>query len=93
MEHIVQFAVSIDDNRITELVTQNAENEIIKDLKQDVANKLFNPPYYKGNADPKRDNLSCFTENLVKEFLETNKEYIIDKAAAMLADRLARSKK
>ena len=93
MEHIVQFAVGIDDERIVNLVTEHAEKEIIKDLKQDVANRIFQPYYYKGNADPKKDRLSCFSENLVKEFLEENKEYIIDKAATILADRLFRSKK
>lgn len=93
MEHIVQFAIGIDDDAITKRVTENAEKEIIKDLKQDVANKIFQPYYYKGNADPKRDHLSCFSENLVKAFFEENKEYIIDKAAAILADRLFRSKK
>lgn len=93
MEHIVQFAIGIDDNAITERVSENAEKEIIKDLKQQVANKIFQPYYYKGNADPTRDNLSCFAEKLVKDFLEENKECILDKAAAILADRLFRSKK
>lgn len=93
MEHIVQFAIGIDDDAIVKRVSENAEKEIIKDLKQQVANKIFQPYYYKGNADPTRDNLSCFSENLVKAFLEENKEYIIDKAAAILADRLFRSKK
>lgn len=93
MEHIVQFAVSIDDNAITKYVTENAEKEIIKDLKQDVANKIFMKDYYRQNADPKKDRLSIFAESIVKDMFEENKEYILDKAAAILADRLARSKK
>jgi hypothetical protein len=93
MEHIVQFAVGIDDNKITALVEQNAEKEIIKDLKQDVANKLFKKDYYRKNADPKTDCLSYFSEQLVIGMLEENKEYILDKAATLLANKLARTKK
>lgn len=50
MEHIVQFAIGIDDDAIRERIVANAEKEIIKDLKQDVANKLFEAYYYNGNA-------------------------------------------
>ena len=93
MEHIVQFAIGIDDDAIVAQVSAHAEKEIIKNLQQQVANKIFQPHYYRGNADPVRDNLSCFTEKLVKDFFEENKDNILDKAAAMLADRLFRSKK
>ena len=93
MEHIVQFAISIDDDAIVKIVSEKAEREIIKDLKQDVANKIFMKDYYRQNADPKKDRLSVFSENIVREFFEENKEYIIDKAADKLADKLARSKK
>ena len=33
MEHIVQFAVGIDDEAITNRVSEHAEKEIIKDLR------------------------------------------------------------
>lgn len=95
MEHIVQFAVSIDDNAIVKNVTEHAEKEIINELKQDVANKIFqSSSYYRNaNADPKTDRLSYFAENIIKEMFKENEQYILDKAAAILADKLARSKK
>lgn len=93
MEHIVQFAVGIDDNAIVKLVTEHAEKEIIKDLKQDVINKIFQADYYRTNADPKRDKLSWTAEKLIREMFAENEQVIIDKAAALLADRLARTKK
>lgn len=93
MEHIVQFAISIDDNSITEHVSKNAEKEIIKDLKQQVANKLFEPRYYKGNADPKIDPLSDWTKSeIIVAFLNENKDRIIAETAKELAIRLSRSK-
>jgi ferritin-like protein len=93
MEHIVQFAISIDDDAIVKKVSENAEKKIIEDLKQQVANKIFEAYYYNRNADPKHDKLSSFSENIVLSFLEANKDELLDKAAALLADRLARSKK
>ena len=92
MEHIVQFAISIDDAAITARVSENAEREIIKDLKQQVANKLFKSRYYSQNVDPKNDPLSQFAENIVYTFLEDNKSAIIENASKMLAEKLARTK-
>lgn len=91
MEHIVQFAIGIDDNAIKERVTANAEKEIIKSIKQDVANKLFSTWYR--DADPKKDPLNEFSKGIIEKFLEQHQEEILNKAAAHLADKLARTKK
>ena len=91
MEHIVQFAIGIDDNAIVKKVEENAEQTIIKDIKQMVCNRLFESSYYNSNARP-TDPLSGFTQRLVESFLEKNKEIILEKAAVHLADKLARSK-
>ena len=93
MEHIVQFAIGIDDEAIVKRVTENAERVITNELKQQVANRLFQRSYYSKNADPERDPLSNFTMNLVDDFFEINRDAIIEKAAERLADRLARTKK
>ena len=93
MEHIVQFAVGIDDDAIRKIVVANAEKEIIKDLKQDVANKLFEGYYWNQNADPKKDPLSEFSKGIIEKFLKEHQEEILNKAAIHLADKLARTKK
>ena len=92
MEHIVQFAISIDDERITANVERNAENQIIKELKQQVLNKLLEPMYRRGDATPD-DPLNGFSEEIIKQMFKEHEEQIIDKAADLLADRLARTKK
>jgi hypothetical protein len=91
MEHIVQFAIGIDDNAIREKVEANAEKEIIKSIKQDVANKLFSSWYR--NAKPEKDPLSEFSKGIVEKFLEQHQEELLEKAAVHLADKLARTKK
>ena len=93
MEHIVQFAVSIDDSAITRYVTKNAEKEIIKDLKQQVTNRLFESRYYRGDSDPERDPLSEWAkEKIINTFLDENKDKIISEAAKELAVKLSRTK-
>ena len=92
MEHIVQFAVGIDDEAITNRVSEHAEKEIIKDLKQQVTNKLFESYYYRQNANPQNDPLSDFSKSIVQNFLKDNKEIIIERTAKELADKLVRTK-
>ena len=94
MEHIVQFAIGIDDNAIVKNVTENAEREIINDLKQQVVNRIFNSRnYYNKNADPKYDPLTDFAKGIITSVIEDNKDVIIEKAAEHLAERLSKTKK
>lgn len=92
MEHIVQFAIGIDDDRITQAVENNAEKEIIKQIKQSVVNRLFSNTYYCQNANPQSDNLSAFSKKIVTELFAENRDAIINRAAEILADKLAKSK-
>ena len=92
MEHIVQFAIGIDDNAIVKKVSENAEKEIIKNLQQQVANKIFET-YWNKDVNPKTDPLSNYSKGIVENFLEKHQTEILEKAAAHLADKLARSKK
>lgn len=92
MEHIVQFAVDIDDERIVKKVEEYAVKEITNNLQQQVANKLFDSMYYNTDARIERDPLSRFSESIIDSFFEKYKDIIIDKAAKRLADRLARTK-
>ena len=91
MEHIVQFAIGIDDDGIRERITEQAEKQIIKNIEQSVRNKLFDAPYYGRNADEKSP-LSEYSKRLVETFLEKHTDEILEKAAKHLAEKLARSK-
>lgn len=93
MEHIVQFAVGIDDDAIVKKIEEYAVKTITTELKQSVANKMFEPAYYASkNANPDSDPLSRFSANIVGQFLDENKKNILEKAAAMLADKMYKSK-
>lgn len=91
MEHIVQFAINFDDQRITEAVEKNAEKAIIEDLKMKVNDCLFKSSYYGGHGDPK-NGFSGWMTARVEDFLERHKEKIIDTAGRYLAEKLSRTK-
>lgn len=92
MEHVVQFAVGIDDQRIVNLVEENASKQIIGELKQQVANRIFRSSYYGQNVDPYHDKLSDTSERIVSGFLNENKDIIVQRASEILADKMFRSK-
>lgn len=91
MEHIVQFAIGIDDEAIVDRVTENAEAQIIKDIEQQVRNRLFEARYYGRNAD-KDSPLNDYSKRVIDGFLEKHKDEIIEKAAKYLAGKLMNSK-
>lgn len=92
MEHVIQFAVGIDDDRIVNLVEANASKQIIGELKQQVANRIFSANYYSKNADPSRDQLSDASVQIVSDFLKANKDTIVERASEILADKMFKSK-
>ena len=91
MEHIVQFAIGIDDEGIKERITENAEKQIIKNIEQQVRNKLFESSYYGRNAD-ERSPLNDYSKRLIESFLEKHKDEILEKAATHLAEKLVKTK-
>ena len=91
MEHIVQFAIGIDDDRITQRIEDNAEKQIVETLTQEIRNKIFRSSYFNSKATAK-DPLSDFTTELIEQFLETHKDEILNKAPVHLAEKLSRTK-
>ena len=91
MEHIVQFGIGIDDDAIIRELERSAVKNIEKDIKQELINKLFDPPRYK-HADPQRDALSDWTKSIIETCINEHKTEIIDKAAKYLADSMRRTK-
>ena len=92
MDHIIQFAIGIDDDRIVKLVEDNASKQIIGDLKQQVANRIFSAYYCGQNANPSTDKLSDLSVQIVSDFLKDNKDVIVERASELLADKVLKSK-
>lgn len=88
MEHIVQFAIGIDDEAIRQRIIESAYNDVVKQLMEEAKRetKLSHPSYYK------RETWSNLIDHALKKYLEENKETIIDLAATKLVESYKRSK-
>lgn len=84
MEHIIQFGIGIDDERIKNSIEESAVREIVKDLKS----VILIPGYYGSNGD-----LGEKTKEIVKEVVEGHKDEIVERAAQIVAESIKRSKK
>ena len=83
MEHIVQFAISVDDERIKQLVEANAVNIVLNDLKQEVVSHIIS----------KYGGLKPGAEKIVKDIVVDYREEIIDNAVDIVCRSIKCSKK
>lgn len=93
-EHIVQIGVCVDDDAIARGVQQSAEKEVIKMICEKVESVICGKYGYSYSRINKDDltPLRNIVEQKVDEIINENKQYILDSASKILADRLARSK-
>lgn len=89
MEHIVQFAIGIDDDAIIKRIEENAEKNITKELRDKVGRIMFGTSTYSGKE---LDTITQWAESVFKEYLNEHKDEIVQLAAKFLAERLAKTK-
>lgn len=90
MEHIVQFAVNIDDEQIKKTVERNVVTQVVAEIRKDCMKELtgkISPNTYQYSQRIKE-----IVDSNIKEFLDSNKEIIIKEAVNQLAERLSRTK-
>lgn len=86
MEHIVQFAISIDDQTIQKRIEENAYNDILNKLANEAKTTLPKGPWGKG-VDWDRA-----ISDALDAFVEKNRDDIIDAAAEKLYESFKRTK-
>ena len=98
MEHIVQFAIGIDDEAIVKRVTDSAEKQIVDGLKAKYESEIehqifkFERSGWGSSTKMVKAGLSDWVNELVIKLLEDNKEEIIERASEKLADKMSRTK-
>lgn len=90
MEHIVQFAIGIDDDAIKKRIEQNAEHSIISQLQNDIKQSFFGSSRYGYSNNPTP---APFIMERFESFLDDNKDDILEMTSNKLAEKLARSKR
>lgn len=86
MEHLIQIAVSVDDETIKNEVKEYALKTITTDLKKSVEKELY-APYWKGTNTPLKNLMS----NVISEIVKENKDMIIEEAIKNVATSVRRS--
>lgn len=89
MEHIVQFAINIDDKTIQNRIEEHAYTDVLDKLAKEAMDTVFAHT----NAYSRENMWKTVLVGALQRFLEERKDEIIDKAANMLADRFQRTKK
>lgn len=93
MEHIIQFAINIDDDAIKKIIMEKAEKQIINEIKSDIEKCIFETNYYGGKNMVNKNRLQLYVENtIIRSLLDNDKENIIQIAAESLAKRMFSSK-
>ena len=89
MEHIVQFAIGIDDKAIQNRIEECAYTDVLNKLTKNAVDSVFSH----SSAYSRELLWEKLLDDALQSFLEERKDEIIDKAANMLADRFQRTKK
>ena len=93
MEHIVQFAIGIDDEAIKKRVEESAEKQIVDRFYKDFTLSLRKDYWASHNVDSGiREKCNALAKEAVDNIIEKHKNEIIEEAAKILADRLLRTK-
>lgn len=87
MDHLVQFTISIDDAHIAQVVEQKAAKAMEDEVLKVCHSHIYCERDHWGNKEP-----GPMLKKAVDQFMNDNREEIIDKAADKLAERLSRTK-
>lgn len=86
MEHIIQFGITIDDDAIRKNIESNALAAVVETFVDEMKKNL--PKKYYGNDVDWR----AVAYNCISEFVEQNRDEIMDIAADRLVEKVARTK-
>lgn len=87
MDHLVQFTISIDDKHIAQMVEKEASKALMDEVINVCHSHIGCERDYWGNKEP-----GPMLKKAVDQFMNDNREEIIDKAADKLAEKLSRTK-
>ena len=92
MEHIIQMAISVEDEKIVKRVEETAENQIIQTLTNRVEDVISEKRGWYGKTERDYTPLKNMVQDQVEKILNENKDFILSEASKILADKLVRSK-
>ena len=93
MQHVVTVAFDFDDKTIQKIVESGAEKKIVEEIKDMLLQKIYRSRHWGSrNIDPDNDPLSEWTESIIRDLFNENREEIMERAAKLVADSVKKSK-
>lgn len=89
MEHIVQFAVSVDDDRIRQICEESAAKQIAEDIKL----ASHGRGYYFGSINDSPENLKELFKESIDEYVKEHADEIIQGAIQEVSKNMMKTKK
>ena len=93
MQHVITVAFDFDDKTIQKIVESGAEKKIVEEIKDMLLRKIYRSRGYGSRKiEPNFDPFSEWTESIIRDLFNENKEEIMDRAAKLVADSVKKSK-
>lgn len=89
MEHIVQFAIGIDDDGIRKRIEENAYNDVVKMFHDSAVETVFGE---KRRWYTREYQWEDFIKDGVEQFLDSHRDEIVERAAMKLCEKMSRTK-
>ncbi len=87
MEHIVQFAIGIDDEAIRKNIEKTAEKQVVDSIKSDITDHIFRKTTWTNETA-----LQNWVSDIVVDAVLEHKDEIVTAAASMLCEYMKRTK-
>ncbi len=93
MQHVVTVAFDFDDKTIQKIIESGAEKKIVEEIKDMLLQKIYRSRGWGSRKiDPNDDPFSEWTESIIRDLFNENREEIMDRAAKLVADSVKKSK-
>lgn len=93
MQHVVTVAFDFDDKTIQKIIEGSAEKKIVEEIKEMLLQKIYRSHNWGSKKiEPDYDPFSEWTESIIRDLFNENKEEIMDRAAKLVADSVKKSK-
>ena len=86
MEHLVQFAINVDDEKIKQTIESNVMKQIVNKISEECLNEIVD----KDSNYPFK--IRQLVNNNIQRFFEQNKDLIIFETSNKLAEKLVKTK-
>lgn len=89
MEHIVQFAVSVDDKRIQQIMEESASKQVMDDIKEFSHGKQ----YYGNKLNDEPKNLKEIFQEEIAKYIKEHADEVVAEAIREVSKNMMKTKK